>query len=216
MATRKRTAAANKPRTEMLTTINQHFFPDHEKVNQYFIMLSDAITTKTCDEVIAELINLNAPHFEEDDKGNLKRIENKMKLDVINLIINSEGGDLVGAIALVEVINASVIPVRTIAIGECASAALVIFMSGHQRVVTPTSSLLSHQLSSGGEGTYSNMKATMKSMTLYHELMLAHYEKYTGLPRDIIEDQLLNSEDVILTPEDAKSFNLCDAILDLK
>jgi ATP-dependent Clp protease protease subunit len=216
MATRKRTAPANKPRTEMLSNINQHFFPEKEKVNQYFIMLSDAITTKTCDEVIAELVNLNAPHFEEDDKGNFRRVENKMKLDVINLIINSEGGDLVAAIALIEVIGASVIPVRTIAIGECASAALLIFMSGHQRVTTPTSSLLSHQLSSGGEGTYSNMKATIKSMKMYHDLMLSHYERCTGLPRDMIEDQLLNSEDVILTPEDAKGFNLCDVIMDLK
>jgi ATP-dependent protease ClpP protease subunit len=216
MATRKTKTPANKSRIEMLSGVNKHFFPDKEKVNQVFIMLSDQITTKACDDVIADLINMNAPHFEEDDKGNMKRIENKMNLDVINLVINSEGGDLVAAIALVEVIQASVIPVRTIVIGECASAALVIFMSGHQRVVTPTASLLSHQLSSGGEGTYSNMKATMKAMTMYHDLMVSHYEKFTGLPRDVIEKELLNSEDVILTPEDARGFELCDVIMDLK
>jgi ATP-dependent protease ClpP protease subunit len=215
MATRKRTSPT-KPHSEMLSGINRYFFPTKEKVNQVFIMMSDQITTKSCDDIIADLINMNAPHFEEDDNGNMKRIENKMNLDVINLVINSEGGDLIAAIALVEVIQASVIPVRTIVIGECASAALVVFMAGHQRVATPTSSLLSHQLSSGGEGTYTNMKATMKSMQLYHELMLTHYEKFTGLPRDMIEEQLLNSEDVILTPEDAKGFNLCDIIMDLK
>jgi hypothetical protein len=53
-------------------------------------------------------------------------------------------------------------------------------------------------------------------MKMYHDLMLAHYEKFTGLPRDEIEAQLLNSEDVILSPQDAIGFNLCDVIMDLK
>src|SRR5437763_338647 len=156
MARTRKTKTA--PRTDILSKINKHFFPDKEDVSQIFIHLTDAITTKSCDDVIEELIQRNAPRYVEE---NGVRVRCAPEEDVINLMINSEGGDLTAAFALITVMEASVIPIRTIAIGECASAGLVILMAGHQRVITPTASVMSHQLSSGSEGTYASMQANM-------------------------------------------------------
>lgn len=210
---RKKKAAAPEVRKDILTQINKHFFPDRESVSQVFIFLTGQITTKNCDDVIAELIQRNAPRI-VDEKG--RKVRYEPEEDVINIIINSEGGDLTAAFALVAVIEASVIPVRTIALGECASAGLVIFMSGHQRVITPNTSIMSHQLSTGSEGTYGAIKANWKAVKMAHDSMVRHYEKYLGLPVDVIENELLADNDKYLTPEEAASYKMCDLIADLK
>jgi ATP-dependent Clp endopeptidase proteolytic subunit ClpP len=216
MATRSRKktkAATPEVRKDILSTINKHFFPDHEEVSQVFIYLTGQITTKNCDDVIAELIQRNSPRLGEE-KGKIVRYAPEE--DVINIIINSEGGDLTAAFALVAVMEASVIPVRTIALGECASAGLVIFMAGHQRVICPNTSLMSHQLSTGSEGTYGSIKANMKAIQMAHDAMLRHYVRYTGLPLETIEKELLADTDKYLTPEEAASYKMCDLIADLK
>lgn len=212
MATRK-PKATNTPavRKDILTNINKHFFPDRKEVKQVFIFLTDTIAVKNCDEVMADLINLNSPRIDEKTGKRLEPEE-----EVINLFINSSGGDLTAAFALVNMIEASTIPVRTIAMGECCSAALVLFMSGHQRVITPNTSIMSHQLSTGAEGTYGTMKANMYAIQQYHDRMIRLYEKYTGLSKDVIENNLLGDTDTFLTPEEALSFNICDLISDLK
>ena len=67
--------------------------------------------------------------------------------EYLTLIINSGGGSVGDAFALIDTIKGSVIPVHTIGLGEISSAALMIFMAGHKgkRVMTPNSSILSHQ-----------------------------------------------------------------------
>jgi ATP-dependent protease ClpP protease subunit len=64
----------------------------------------------------------------------------------IRIMINSPGGELHAAFALIEIMEASKIPVETIAIGQCVSAALMIFMSGTpgMRTVTRTCTAMSH------------------------------------------------------------------------
>lgn len=66
----------------------------------------------------------------------------------LSLIINSPGGRPHAAMALVDIMKASEIDVRTIGIGRVMSAATLIFASGEAetRLLTPTTSFMTHQL----------------------------------------------------------------------
>ena len=58
--------------------------------------------------------------------------ENPQPDEVLTLYINSTGGSLYDAFALIDVMNRSAIPIRTIGIGYLLSAALLIFVSGEK------------------------------------------------------------------------------------
>ena len=67
--------------------------------------------------------------------------------ELLNLIICSPGGDLNAAFAVIDTMRGSAIPVRTIGLGQIASAGLMILIAGDkgQRILTPNTSILSHQ-----------------------------------------------------------------------
>ena len=136
---------------------------------------------------------------------------------LLNLIITSPGGDLNAAFALIDVIKGSAIPVRTIGLGQIASAGLMIFIAGQKgmRMLTPNTSILSHQYSWGAFGKEHELFATIKEFDLTTAKMVDHYKKCTGLAEKKIRDVLLPPQDVWLSPQEAKKLGICDAIKEL-
>ena len=67
----------------------------------------------------------------------------------LTLIINSPGGDLNSAFALIDIMRGSRIPIHTLGIGQISSCGLLTFMAGEKghRTITPNTSILSHQYS---------------------------------------------------------------------
>ena len=130
------------------------------------------------------------------------------------LMICSEGGDMSAAFALIDVINSSKVPVKTVGLGQIASAGLMIFLAGHpgRRVLTPNTSILSHQFSWGSEGKSHELFATVKEFELTQQRMIAHYRQCTGLSDDEIRKSLLPPHDVYLTAQEALELRVCDAI----
>ena len=191
--------------------INKHFFPEQESVKQSFMYLYGEIDHESTAPIIQEIIAANL----ENDPGEDPE-EAEPKEDVINLLICSPGGELPPALSLISIIEASEIPIRTIFMGECGSAALIIGMSAHQRVITPYSSILSHQFWSGMDGSFSNIKATVHEFDNYHEKLVKFYMEKTSLDKRKISKYLLKDTDTWLTPDEAVKFNLADIVSDLK
>jgi ATP-dependent Clp protease, protease subunit len=140
-------------------------------------------------------------------------IVKKRKKELL-LMICSEGGDMSAAFALIDVMNSSSIPIKTVGLGQIASAGLMIFLAGSQgrRVLTPNTSILSHQFSWGSEGKSHELFATVKEFELTQQRMIAHYRRCTGLSDEKIKAALLPPHDVYLTAEEALQLNVCDAI----
>jgi ATP-dependent Clp protease, protease subunit len=132
----------------------------------------------------------------------------------LQLIINSSGGDLSEAFALIDIIRGSAIPVHTVGLGKIASAGLLIFIAGAKggRSLTPNTSILSHQWAGMAHGKEHELLSRTKEFDLVSERMLEHYRKCTGLDTRIIRKKLLPPNDVWLTAEQAKELNLCDHI----
>jgi ATP-dependent Clp protease protease subunit len=138
----------------------------------------------------------------------------KRKKKELLLMICSEGGSVEHAFALIDVMMSSQIPVKTVGLGTIASAGLLIFISGThgRRVLTPNTSILSHQFSWYNEGKAHELFATMREFELTQARMIAHYELCTGLGREEIRTNLLPPQDVWLSAQEALALGICDDI----
>lgn len=138
----------------------------------------------------------------------------KSRPPFLTLMINSPGGELPSAFALIDVIKGSAIPVRTVGIGQIASCGLLTFMSGEKghRVVTPNTSILSHQYSWGSGGKEHELISRVKEFELTTERMMALYKNCTGLDEKNIRKWLLPPQDVWLTAEEAVKYGIADSI----
>ena len=136
------------------------------------------------------------------------------KKEELTLGICSRGGDLNACFALVDIMKGSKIPIRTIGMGMIASCGLVIFISGEKgrRVLTPNTSILSHQYSWGTYGKEHELFAVVKEFDLTTRRMIDHYKKCTGLSEEDIRKYLLPPQDVWLSAKEAKKLGLCDSI----
>jgi ATP-dependent Clp protease protease subunit len=138
----------------------------------------------------------------------------KKKLKELLLMICSEGGDLSVAFALIDVMRSSKIPIKTVGLGQIASCGLLIFLAGHagRRILTPNTSVMSHQFSWGTEGKAHELFATMKEFDLTQKRMIKLYQQTTGLDQDTIKEILLPAQDVYLSAEEALQYHICDHI----
>jgi ATP-dependent Clp protease, protease subunit len=142
----------------------------------------------------------------------------KKKKKELLLMICSEGGSVEDAFALIDVMKSSSIPIKTVGLGCVASSGLLIFLAGMKgrRMLTPNTSILSHQYSNYHEGKHHELFAIAKEHSLIQERMLRHYQQSTGLSEELILSKLLPPTDVYLSADEALSLGLCDYVTDLK
>ena len=142
----------------------------------------------------------------------------KKKKKELLLMICSDGGSMENAFALIDVMKSSGIPVKTVGLGSIASSGLLIFLAGTKgrRVLTPNTSILSHQYSWGSDGKHHELWAVTKEFGLAHQRMVRHYQESTGLDEETIKTKLLPANDVYLSAEEALALGICDYISDLK
>lgn len=145
-------------------------------------------------------------------------LQKTKKVPHLTLMITSYGGDLSAAFSIIDVMRGSSIPVRTVGLGVIASAGLLTFISGQKghRIITPNTSILSHQWSWGQVGKEHELIATMREFELTTIRMINHYRKCTGLKENVIRQRLLPPQDVWLSPTEALKFKLCDEVKDIK
>jgi ATP-dependent Clp protease, protease subunit len=142
---------------------------------------------------------------------NLRPTSNK----TLTLYINSTGGDLYQAFALIDIMRYSQLPIRTIGIGACMSAAFLIFASGTtgERYAAPNTSFMCHQFSSGGEAKYHDIKAEMKENDSLNAKMIDILRDATALAPSVIKKKLLPASDVFLTAQEAIDLGIADQLL---
>ena len=143
---------------------------------------------------------------------------NSSNYDHLTLMITSFGGDMMAGFAVIDTMRGSRIPIHTIGLGVIASAGLMIHIAGEKgnRMITPNTSILSHQWTWGAFGKEHELLATHKQFDLTTKRVLDHYKKCTGLSEKVIKSKLLPAQDVWLSSEEAIQYNLTDIVKDLK
>jgi ATP-dependent Clp protease protease subunit len=133
----------------------------------------------------------------------------------ITLVINSPGGSVHAAFALIDTMKGSAIPIKTVGLGLIASCGVLTFMAGHKgkRVITPNTSILSHQYSWGSGGKEHELFARVREFELSTERMLAHYKACTGMSEKTIREVLLPPQDVWLSAKEAVKYGIADKVV---
>jgi len=169
--------------------------------NGIYLLMGD-ISTETCKPAIEWILKNEL----------LDEPWNEMKM-----FINSPGGSLCDAFALIDVMRGATCKISTIGIGEISSAGLLIFMSGEKgtRLLTPNTSILSHQFSWGSYGKEHELFAAQKAFDLASEMMIHHYKKCTGLSIKKIREYLLPPEDRWLSAAEALELGICDEVKEI-
>jgi len=140
----------------------------------------------------------------------------KDKKKKLTLIMESDGGELSATWCVIDAMRGSNIPIHTIGIGTIASGAFMIFITGDHRVLTPNTSVLSHQYSNGDTSMKQHeLLAVAKEYNLLNERMVAHYKRCTSLSIKKIKELLLPPHDIWLSADEALKLGVCDEVKEL-
>jgi ATP-dependent protease ClpP protease subunit len=122
----------------------------------------------------------------------------------ILLFINSPGGDVFSGFSAMDHIHGSPVPVTTIADGLCCSAATLLLLGGHKRLVKEHAHVLIHQISSESSAwaKFEDLKDEIKNLETLMDKMVDVYRQYTELPekkllRMMKHDMYLSSDQCI-------------------
>lgn len=133
----------------------------------------------------------------------------------LTLFINSYGGDLYQAFALIDMMKHSQYPISTIGLGSIMSAGFMIFAAGEKgyRFVGKNTGIMCHQFTNESYGKYHDIKAAAKENETLNERMLEILREASGLPDRTIKSKLLGPTDLWLTPNELIELNIADRIL---
>jgi ATP-dependent Clp protease protease subunit len=144
----------------------------------------------------------------------LEKNFNPGTLKYLTMVINSPGGNIIDAFAIIDIMNGSSLPIYTVGLGEICSAGFATFINGKKghRVLTPNTQIMSHQFSWGTHGKEHDLISDQKEVGLVGDRMLTHYKKCTGLSEKVIRQKLLPESNVWLSAQEALKLGVCDKI----
>ena len=173
-----------------------------DKNNIHLFM--DGFSNKNVKPVIEWILNKNLMPTQERPK-------------YLTLVINSPGGEMHSAFALIDTMKGSKIPIHTIGLGMIASCGLLTFMAGEpgHRTITPNTSILSHQYSWGSYGKEHELMSRVREFELSTERMMDLYKKCTGMTEKDIRKWLLPPEDIWLSAKEAVKHGIADKIKEM-
>ena len=137
------------------------------------------------------------------------------KEKILTLYVNSSGGDLYQAFALIDIMRNSKHVIRTVGIGNIMSAAFLIFASGDQgeRHIAVNTGIMCHQFSGGTDAKFHDLKAEMKENEMLNKKMVEILKNATGLAPSRIKTKLLPASDVYLTAQETIELGIADHLI---
>mgnify|MGYP003649989075 FL=1 len=129
----------------------------------------------------------------------------------IYLHINSFGGSVFAGLSAVDYIKGSKVPIISVVEGCAASAATLMSVVAHHRIIRRNSFMLIHQLSSGMWGKYEEMKDAMENNDLFMRIITEVYEEHTKIPKRKLKEIL--KRDLWLDAETCLDYGMVDEIV---
>lgn len=150
----------------------------------------------------------------------IRKLEKKLlKLSVdlegytpnITVHIHSDGGDFYSGMNAMDTLRRTKVHVTTIAEGTCCSAATFILLGGDRRLMGRHSQILIHQMSTGFEGKFEELRDEMNTCNKIMKMMKKMYKKETKIPKEVLK-QILKS-DIYLDSEECIRYGIVDGIV---
>ena len=165
-------------------------------LKERIIFLGGPIEDYTANLVIAQLLFLES----EDPKKE------------INIYVNSPGGSVTAALAILDTINYIKPDVSTVCVGMAASAAAVILSAGAKgkRYALPNAEVMIHQPWGGAQGQATDIEITAKQILKTRDKLNKILSKNTGKPLAQVEKDV--DRDYFMSAEEAKKYGIIDEI----
>lgn len=139
------------------------------------------------------------------------------KDNLVTLLINSSGGNTTDAFAITDVISNLDIKIRTIALGQVYSAAVVLLLSGtkYERYAMKYTDFLIHQYTwqIQEQTRYNELVLRRNKEDEIAEKLIDFYAKHSKLKKKEIEEIFKKGKDFYFNAEIALKFGIIDKIL---
>lgn len=134
------------------------------------------------------------------------------QFDDILVTINSCGGDIAEGFAIYDLLGSYGVPIKTVVIGQCCSAATIIFLAGKERLIYENVvAFMVHQAAGGIENaTADQMRTVADFIDSYNERMTAIYIEKTGKTAEVVAEWM--SKDSFMTAQEALDNGFATAI----
>ncbi len=161
------------------------------------IFVKGEFRQEMADSIVAQLLFLETSDPEEE----------------IRMYVNSPGGEISAMYAIYDTMNYIRSPISTIAMGVCASAASFILASGTKgkRFALPNTEVMIHELSTGNQGKFNDIKLAFEHSQKLYEKMAKHYVEFTGQKLSKVKQDM--QRDFYMNAEEAKEYGLIDEVL---
>lgn len=133
----------------------------------------------------------------------------------LELYINSTGGDLYQAFALIDIMKESYHTISTVGVGAVMSAAFLIFISGKQgyRYIGKNTGIMNHQHSDSMESKMHDMRSAMKENVNCEQRSMQILRDATGFPLAEVRKKFNNPSDQYFTAKQLVDLKVADHIL---
>jgi ATP-dependent Clp protease protease subunit len=175
----------------------REYNPYAKLFEERIIFLGVQIDDASADDVMAQLLCLESMDPDRE----------------ISIYINSPGGSYTAMTAIYDTMQFVKPDVRTVCLGQAASAAAVLLASGTpgKRLALPHSRILIHQPYTEGGGQGSDIEIQANEILRMREEMEGILAHHTGRPIEDVRNDI--ERDKILTAEDAKAYGVIDQVL---
>lgn len=160
------------------------------------IFLVGPVEESTANLVIAQMLFLESENPDKD----------------ISLYINSPGGIVTAGMAIYDTMQFIKPDVRTLCIGQAASAAALLLASGAKgkRHCLPHSTVMIHQVLGGYQGQGTDIQIHAKETQRVGDMLSHILARHTGKSIEKINQD--TNRDNFMSPEEAKAYGLIDSI----
>jgi len=164
------------------------------------VFIKGTIKSEMADAVVAQLLFLET---RDDDTD-------------INMYINSVGGEVSAMYAMFDVMQYIKPDIRTIGMGTCASAASFLLAAGTKgkRMALPNTDVMIHELSTGHQGKYNDMRVYQKHIDKMYDNMARNYVNFTGQSLKKIKRDM--ERDFHMSAEEAVEYGLIDKVIETR
>lgn len=166
-------------------------------LKERIIFLGGPIDDHVANIVVAQLLFLQADDSKKD----------------ISFYINSPGGSVTSALAILDTMNIIKPEVSTVCVGIAASAGALLLSAGKKgkRMILPNAEVMIHQPWGGAEGRAADIEITAKQILRTRERLNKILADNTGQPLSKIEKDV--DRDYFMTAEEAKKYGIVDKII---
>ena len=166
-------------------------------LKERIVFLGGTIDDTVANIVIAQLLFLQSEDAKKD----------------ISLYINSPGGSVTAALAILDTMNHVKPDVSTTCVGIAASAGALLLSAGKKgkRFILPNAEVMIHQPWGGAEGRAADIEITAKQILKTRERLNKILAENTGKPVSQIEKDV--DRDYFMNAEEAKKYGVVDKVI---